>query len=131
MDRFGRGMFGRGMFGRGLSRWRRQREAAPEYCATVILCQAISKLDTLAVISLAVDRPVENAKLGRPMIPLAEGAWVEVELPKLGEPPPLAIDVYSSVSTDQARLQALTLVATLRRQTGWDVRPDFGSSDDD
>ncbi|PPF87864.1 hypothetical protein C5B96_03535 [Subtercola sp. Z020] len=115
-------------------RSRRQARAGgrlPEYCATIILYQAISKLDTLAVISLAVDRPVENAKLGRPMIPLAEGAWVEVELPKLGEPPPLAIDVYSTVSDDQARLEALTLVATLRRQTGWEVRPDFGPSDDD
>ncbi|RFA18279.1 hypothetical protein B7R25_14630 [Subtercola boreus] len=103
----------------------------PEYAATIILNQAISKLDTLAVISLAVDRPVENAKQGRPLIPLVEGAWVEVELPKLGEPPPLAIDVYSTVGTDHARFEALRLVATLRRQTAWDVRPDFGPSDDD
>ena|ERR1700709_2140973 len=118
-----------------MPRWwvrrRKPQPEVPEYCATIILYQAISKLDTLAVISLAVETPVENAKLGRPMIPLADGAWVEVELPKLGEPPPLAIDVYSTVSTDQARLQALTLVATLQRLTAWDVRPDFGPTDDD
>ena len=102
----------------------------PEYAATIILYQAISKLDALAVISLAVDSPVENAKQGRPLIPLNDGTWVEVELPKLGEPPPLAIDVYSTVSTDQARLQALTLIARLREQTAWDVRPDFGPSGD-
>lgn len=107
-----------------------QRDA-PEYCATIILYQAISKLDALAVISLAVEHAVENAKLGHPRIALDDGAWAEVELPKLGEPPPLAIDVYSIVSTDQARLQALTLIATLRRQTSWDVRPDFGPADDD
>ncbi|QWT22674.1 hypothetical protein KPL76_07565 [Subtercola sp. PAMC28395] len=109
---------------------RRSDIEVAEYCATIILYQAISKLDTLAVISLVVDAPVENAKLGRPVIRLADQAWVEVELPKLGEPPPLAIDVYSTVSTDQARLEALTLVAALRRQTAWDVRPDFGESDD-
>ncbi|TIH40085.1 hypothetical protein [Subtercola vilae] len=105
--------------------------SVPEYCATIVLYQAISKLDALAVISLAVDAPVENAKLGMPRIALADGAWVEVELPKFGEPPPLALDVYSTVSTDQARLQALTLIAALRRQTAWDLRPDFGAHDDD
>ncbi|MEF2977621.1 hypothetical protein [Subtercola sp. YIM 133946] len=113
------------------SRGRKPEPDAPEYCATIILYQAISKLDALAVISLAVDHPVENARQGRPLIPLATGAWVEVELPKLGEPPPLAIDVYSTVSTDQARLEALTLIAALRRQTAWTLRPDFGPSDDD
>ena len=53
------------------------------------------------------------------------GAWVEIEIPKFGEPPPLAIDVYSTVSDDHARLQALTLLATLEAYTGWSIRPDF------
>ena len=44
---------------------------------------------------------------------------------KFGEPPPLAIDVYSTVSDDHARLQALTLMATLEGYTGWSIRPDF------
>ena len=47
------------------------------------------------------------------------------DLGKFGEPPPLAIDVYSTVSDDHARLQALTLLATLEEYTGWSIRPDF------
>ncbi|WP_168916499.1 hypothetical protein [Microcella flavibacter] len=96
-----------------------------EYCATIVVRSAVTKLDALAIVALAVDRPVENQRTMRPQVPLAEGAWVEIEIPKFGEPPPLAIDVYSTVSDDHARLQALTLLATLEEYTGWSIRPDF------
>lgn len=96
-----------------------------EYCATIVVRSAVTKLDALAIVALAVDRPVENQRTMRPLVLLAEGAWVEIEIPKFGEPPPLAIDVYSTVSDDHARLQALTLMATLEQHTGWNIRPDF------
>lgn len=96
-----------------------------EYCVTIVVRSAVTKLDALAIVALAVDRPVENQRTMRPQVPLAEGAWVEIEIPKFGEPPPLAIDVYSTVSDDHARLQALTLLATLEEYTGWSIRPDF------
>lgn len=111
----------------------RLRRAAPtaEYCATIVVMSAVTKLDALAIVALAVDRPVEQQRTMRPFVSLdaqAERltAWVEIEIPKFGEPPPLAIDVYSTVSDDHARLQALTLIALLEQYTGWSIRPDFG-----
>jgi len=102
----------------------RDREAV-EYCATIVVRSAVTKLDALAIVSLAVDSPVRQQRTTRPYVDLVEGARVEIEIPKFGEPPPLAIDVYSTVSHDHARLQALTLMATLEAYTGWSIRPDF------
>ena len=101
-----------------------------EYCATIVVRSAVTKLDALAIVALAVDAPVQQQRTTRPYVELGapidgRGAWVEIEIPKFGEPPPLAIDVYSTVSDDHARLQALTLMATLEGYTGWSIRPDF------
>jgi len=108
----------------------RRPAVVTEYCATIVVMTAITKLDALAIVSLAVDRPVERQRTMRPFVPLAgvgygDGAWVEIEIPKFGEPPPLAIDVYSTISDDHARLHALTLMAQLDDYTGWRIRPDF------
>lgn len=94
------------------------------YCATIVVQSAVNKLDALAIIALALDRAVERVRTPRPRVAIAEGAWAEIEIPKFGEPPPLAIDVYSTVSDDHARLQALTLMARLESHTGWSIRPD-------
>ena len=100
-----------------------------EYCATIVVMSAVTKLDALAIVALAVDHPVERQRTMRPYVPLdggyRDGAWAEIEIPKFGEPPPLAIDVYSTISDDHARLQALTLLAGLEQYTGWNIRPDF------
>lgn len=98
---------------------------APDAVATLVVQVAVSKLDALAVIALAVDRPVIAAGSARPRIELDGGAWAEVEIPKFGEPPPLAIDVRSSLSLDHAQLSALALAAALEREAGWAVHPDF------
>jgi len=103
---------------------RRKREPV-EYCATIVVQSPVTKLDALSIVALAVDTAVENQRTMRPFVPLAEGAWVEIEIPKFGEPPPLAIDVYSRVSHDHAALQALTLMGRLEEYTGWSIRPDF------
>jgi hypothetical protein len=96
-----------------------------EYCATIVLRSAATRIDALAVIALAADSRVEAAGTPRARVPLAEGAWVEVELPLVGDPPPLAIDVYSTVSDDHARLHALRLLGLLESATAWNLRPDF------
>ena len=95
------------------------------YCSTIVVMSAVNKLDALAIVALAVDSLVEGQLTQRPWIPLAENAWVEIEIPKFGEPPPLAIDVYSSLSDQHAKLTALTLIATLEANTAWKARPDF------
>ena len=69
------------------------RETPPDAVATLVVQVTVTKLDALAVISLAVDSPVLAAGSSRPRIELDGGAWAEVDIPKFGEPPPLAIDV--------------------------------------
>lgn len=104
------------------------------YCATIVVMSAVNKLDALAIVALAVDSLVEGQLTQRPWIPLlkagtVEGgsptAWVEIEIPKFGEPPPVAIDVYSSLSDEHAKLTALSLIASLETNTAWKARPDF------
>ena len=95
------------------------------FAATLVLRRAVTKLDALAMIALVLDRPVEGAGTVRPRITLGDTVWAEVEIPKFGEPPPLAIDVYSTVSHEHAVLEALRLMAALEQYTGWSIRPDF------
>jgi hypothetical protein len=95
------------------------------HSATLVLQRAVAKPDALALIALVLDRAVEGAGTTEPRVPLGDGAWVEVEIPKFGEPPPLAIDVWSSLSIDHARLEALRLAVVLEQSAGWVVVPDF------
>ena len=96
-----------------------------EYCATLVVRDAVTKIDALAIISLAVDRPVTDARTMRPYIALEGGARLEIEIPKFGEPPPLALDVYSTLSHDHAAMSALALLGVLESATAWTVKPDF------
>lgn len=96
-----------------------------EHCATIVVGNAVTKIDGLAVVALTAKSSVQNPRTSRPFVPLVEGAWAEIEIPKFGEPPPLAIDVYSTISGDHAKLQALSLMTALAPATGWNMRPDF------
>ncbi|MEI5583913.1 MULTISPECIES: hypothetical protein [unclassified Agromyces] len=98
-----------------------------EYCATIVLRSPATRIDALAVIALVAESRVVGAGTVRARVPLAPGAWAEVELPRVGEPPPLAIDVYSTVGDDHARLTALGLLARLEASTAWSLRPDFAT----
>ena len=95
------------------------------FAATLVLRRAVTKPDALAMIALVLDRPIDRVGTARPRVMLGTDVWAEVEIPKFGEPPPLAIDVYSTRSEDQARLEALRLAAVLEEMAGWVVHPDF------
>lgn len=95
------------------------------FAATLVLRIAVSKPDALAMIALVLDRPVVDAHTARPRVELGADVWAEVEIPKFGEPPPLAVDVYSTRSDEQAQLEALRLAARLESQAGWTAHPDF------
>ena len=97
----------------------------PLYCATLIVRDAVTKLDALAIVALASEATVTDARTVRPRVVLPGGAWVEVEIPKFGEHPPLALDVYSELGDDHAKLAALALLQRLEEQTAWTVKPDF------
>lgn len=93
--------------------------------ATLVVPVALSRIDALAVVALTLDLPVVGADTARPRVELDGGVWVEVEVPKFGDPPPVAIDVHSPVGVEHARLAALGLAARLREVAGWDPHPDF------
>ncbi|MGC5169701.1 hypothetical protein ACLQ2Q_03510 [Microbacterium sp. DT81.1] len=95
------------------------------HVATLVVGDAVTKLDALAIVALTLDAAVENAGTARPFIRLSPSAWAEIEIPKFGEPPPLAIDVYSSSGLADARAQALALAAVLASSTAWAVTPRF------
>ena len=95
------------------------------YCATLVVHNAVNKLDALDTVALACGSTVSESDTARPRIALSPQSWIEIEIPKFGEPPPLAIDVYSTVSDDHARLQALGVLEALQVSTVWSVTPDF------
>jgi hypothetical protein len=99
---------------------------ASPHCATLVVDEAITKLDALEVIAQTAHSPVRRPGTSRPFIALAGDAWAEIEIPKFGEAPPLAIDVYSSASLADAQASARALMARLTVSTGWTIRPMFG-----
>lgn len=103
----------------------RRVDPPAEYRATLVLRSAATRIDALAIIALAADSHVVGAGTPQARVPLAERVWAEVELPLAGEPPPLAIDVYSTVGDEHARMHALALLARLETSTAWNLRPDF------
>ena len=58
------------------------------------------------------DGLVEHPGSASPRVSLAPGAWAEVQIPKFGDPPPLAVDVCSDASLAQRRI---------------DLRPDWNA----
>lgn len=96
-----------------------------DHLATLVVQSAVTKIDALAIIALALDSPVRDARTVRPYIELVGGERVEIEIPKFGEPPPLAIDVISTDSLHAARIAAIALQMTLESVTPWRIVPDF------
>ncbi len=89
--------------------------------ATIVAADAVDKLAALATISRVVGAPVSGAGTATPTIALADGVWVQIEIPKFGEPPPLAIDVHAAAGSTVAREHAEHLLALLQRHTAWDL----------
>jgi hypothetical protein len=90
-----------------------------DYSATIVVQAHVTKPDALRVIAQAAGSTVQDAATAHPFVPLVGGGRVEVEIPKFGEAPPLAIDVFSPQSEEQARGSALALQAALATVTDW------------
>ena len=97
------------------------------HLATLVVGDAVTKLEALTVLARAVDSTVDGAGTARPRIRLSPDAWAEIEIPKFGEPPPLAIDVYSTIDVSDARRQALAVADALAEHTAWSITPKFAS----
>ena len=87
---------------------------------TLVVNLPITKPDALDVIAFACDGEVTGVGTAHPRVRIAANEWAEVEMPKFADPPPLAIDVHSTVGQGAARAAASTLAAALTR-LGWTV----------
>ena len=95
------------------------------FCATLVVDEAITKPDALATVARTLRVPVRRPGTSGAFVALDGDAWAEVDIPKFGEAPPLAIDVYSALSLDAAQTAATALMARLTSATGWRIRPMF------
>lgn len=96
-------------------------------CATIVIGDAVTKPEALAAVAAAVGGWIERSGTARPFVRVGDEEWAEVEVPKFGEAPPLAIDVYSTRGLDEARERALHVMALLAQSTPWDIRPMFAA----
>lgn len=95
--------------------------ASGPFVVTLVVDLPIAKLDALEVIAFVSDGHIDNAGTAWPRVSVAPHAWAEVQIPRFGDPPPLAVDVCSDASLDVARAAAATLRAALER-VGWTAR---------
>lgn len=93
--------------------------------ATLVVHEAITKLEALDAMAAALQVPIQRPGTSRPFVVVGEDSWAEVEIPKFGEAPPLSIDVYSANNAADAEARALALMAVLAASTGWAIRPMF------
>ncbi|ARJ03981.1 hypothetical protein DVJ78_01595 [Humibacter sp. BT305] len=91
------------------------------FVVTLVVDLPVGKLDALDVIAFVADGEVVGAGTAAPRVPLGSRSWAEVEIPRFGDPPPLAVDVFSTVSLEDARHESLRLRAALEA-VGWTVR---------
>ncbi|MBI5160715.1 MAG: hypothetical protein HY996_04770 [Micrococcales bacterium] len=98
---------------------------AEVHVATLVVPVALSRVDALAVIALAVEGQVVGAFTPDAHVPLPDGARAYVEIPRFGDPPPFAIDVESEGGAGASRLAAEDLARRLRASTGWEIHQDF------
>jgi hypothetical protein len=109
----------------------RRSDSAGAGLATLVVGAAVTRIDALAAIALAVDSHVAGSGTVWAHVPLSRGERAYVEIPKFGEPPPFAIDVVSDIGPQEARTAALELLIALGNATPWRIRPTFATAADD
>ena len=114
-----------------VSRRRKSGDSAGAGLATLVVNATLSRIDALASVALAIDSHVVGAGTADAHVVLARGERAYIEIPRFGEPPPLAIDVVSDVGVEEARMAALELLIALTNSTPWEIRPTFAKSRDE
>ena len=94
---------------------------APLHVTTLVVDLPIGKIDALDVIAFVADGAVQDAGTASPRVALGATSWAEVEIPRFGDPPPLAIDVFSTESAEDAERSARRL-GTALEGVGWSLR---------
>lgn len=89
-----------------------------KYLATLVLQHAANKLEAYELVATAAGNSVVNEGTRAPRVPLSDSAWAQIEIPKFGEPPPLAVDVWSLVSLEDAQEKARNLIERIEAVSG-------------
>ena len=92
-----------------------------DHVATIVADVHLTKPEALAVIAATLDAEVVGAHTAHAFVALPHGGRVEVEIPKFGEAPPLAVDVHDSRGDAEARAAAQRLLELLATTAGWPV----------
>ncbi|WEO78858.1 hypothetical protein BJQ94_07445 [Cryobacterium sp. SO2] len=90
-----------------------------DHVATIVADTHATKPEALGIIALTLDAAVQGAQTAHAFVALPHGGRVEVDIPKFGEAPPLAIDVYDPRGAAEARAAAQSLLDLLAASTGW------------
>ena len=90
-----------------------------DHVATLVADIHATKPEALGIIAAALDAPVQGAHTASAFVPLPHGGRVEVDIPKFGEAPPLAIDVHDPRGAAEARAAAQSLLELLAGATAW------------
>lgn len=83
------------------------------FLATVVWHHTVNKLEALDAVAEALQVPITDFGTESARIVLSAGVWIHIEIPKFGEPPPVAIDVWSSQSREQALEWAQVVIERL------------------
>ena len=94
---------------------------------SLVAHEHLTRRDAFRAISGALGIAVREPNSASPTIVLSETEWIEIEIPKFGEAPPLAIDVYSTRGAADAKRVAAELLPQLSEALGWNIVPDFGA----
>jgi len=83
------------------------------FLATVVWQQAMNKPEALDAVSQAMSLPITDPGTEVARIVVSKSVWIQIDIPKFGEPPPVAIDVRSSRSRAEALEWAERVIARL------------------
>ena len=95
------------------------------FVATIVIHEAVTKLDALQMIATVSGALIQESGSAHPFIVLASGSRVDIDVPKFGEAPPMAVDVSSDVSADLARRDAIAVQILLQETARWTVLQDW------
>lgn len=90
-----------------------------DHVATLVADIHATKPEALGIIAAALDATVQGAHTAHAFVDLPHGGRVEVDIPKFGEAPPLAIDVHDPRGDAEARESAQALLELLGDATVW------------
>ena len=87
---------------------------------TLVTHVFLSKTEALAMLREALDTPWNTDDPGDVTLPLDQGGFLSIEVPKFGEDLPLTLDLHHSDTQELQRI-ADTVTATLEKTLGWSL----------